>query len=137
MASIDASSFKYASAGVEGFYERFAIAGNIGATGTDNANVFYAHEPMRVLGADMYAGTAGTTNSTTVNIVNGTGTVTLASPTLGSTVAVTATPVVAASALSLALNDRVQLNITAIQTTNAIDLYCKLYLYPTRLIYLS
>lgn len=137
MASIDASSLKYCILGAEQFIANFAIAGNIGATGTDVANVFNAQEPMRVLGADMYVGTAGTTNSTTVNIVNGTGTVTLASPTLGTTVRATTTPTVAASALSLALNDRVQVNVTAIQTTNAIDLYCKLYTFPTRLLNLS
>ena len=133
MASIDASSFKYSLLGVEPFIAQFAIAGNIGATGTDVANAYYATEPMRVLGADMQVGTAGTTNSTTINIVNGTGTVTLVSPTLATTVAATATPQApAASALSLALNDRIQVNITAIQTTNAVDLYAQLYLLPTR-----
>jgi hypothetical protein len=133
MASIDASSCKYAFIGMEPFMVRFAIAGTIGTTATDAANDYYAIEPYRVLGVDMQVGTAGTTNSTTVNIVNGTGTVTLASPTLASTVTATATPQnVAASALSLALNDRIQVNITAVQTTPAIDLYIQLYLFPTR-----
>jgi len=132
MASIDAGSLMYTIQPIV-VEEKFAIAGSIGVTGTDVANALYASEPMRIIGADMQAGTAGTTNSTTVNLVNGTGTVTLTSPTLASTVAVTAVPAVpAASALSLALNDRVQLNVTAVQTTAAIDLYVRLYLIPTR-----
>ena len=133
MASIDASSLKYAMIGVEAFVQKFAVSGTIGATGNDVANAYYATEPMRVLGADMQVGTAGTTNSTTVSLVNGTGTVTLVSPTLGSTVAATTTPQApASSALSLALNDRVQLNVTAVQTTAAVDLYVQLYVMPTR-----
>jgi hypothetical protein len=133
MASIDASSLRYCMIGAEPFIARFAIAGSIGATATDAANAYYANEPMRVLGADMQTGTAGITNSTSVSLINGTGTVTLVSPTLGTTVAVTATPQApASSALSLALNDRVSLNITAVQTTAAVDLYVQLYLFPTR-----
>ena len=133
MASIDASSLKYAMIGVEAFVQKFAVSGTIGATGNDVANAYYATEPMRILGADMQVGTAGTTNSTTVSLVNGTGTVTLVSPTLGSTVAATTTPQApASSALSLALNDRVQLNVTAVQTTAAVDLYVQLYVMPTR-----
>lgn len=136
MASIDASSLKYCMLGAEIFTEKFSYAGSVGATATDAMNIVNVSEPMRVLGADMSAGTSGTTNSTTVNIVNGTGTVTLVSPTLGSTVRATTTPQApASSALSLALNDRIQANITAIQTTPCIDLYIKLYLFPTR--YLS
>ena len=133
MASIDASSLKYALIGAEPFIARFAYAGNVGTVGTDVMNSYTANEPMRVLGADMQAGTAGSTNSTTVNIVNGTGTVTLTSPTLGNGIRVTATPAApASSALSLALNDRIQVDVTAIQSTNAIDLYAQLYLFPTR-----
>lgn len=138
MASIDASSLKYCiTNGAENFIARFATAGSISATGTDVCNSYTANEPMRVLGSDMNAGTAGTTNSTTVNIVNGTGTVTLASPTLATTVRATTTPTVAASALSLALNDRVQMDITAVQTTPCTDLYVQLYLFPTRLLNLA
>ncbi|NTW31767.1 MAG: hypothetical protein HGB12_03945 [Bacteroidetes bacterium] len=138
MASIDASSLKYGNIGAEPFIARFSYAGTVGATGTDVMNAFHAQEPMRVLGADMYAGTAGTTNSTTVNLVNATGTVTLSSPTLSSGVAATAAPQApASSALSLALNDRIQVNVTAIQTTPAIDLYIKLYLFPTRYLNLN
>jgi len=52
MASIDASSLKYAF-DCEQYIEKFAVAGSIGATGTDVANAFYAREPMRVLGSDL------------------------------------------------------------------------------------
>ena len=68
MASIDASSLKYAMIGAEAFITNFAVAGDIGATGTDVANAWYAKEPMVVLGADLQVGTAGTTNSTTIDI---------------------------------------------------------------------
>lgn len=68
MASIDASSLKYSMVGAEAFMERFSVAGTIGATGTDVANAYYAREPMIVLGADLQVGTAGTTNSTTVDL---------------------------------------------------------------------
>jgi hypothetical protein len=68
MASIDASSLKYAMIGAEVFIANFAVAGAIGATGTDVSNAWYAKEPMVVLGADLQVGTAGTTNSTTIDI---------------------------------------------------------------------
>jgi hypothetical protein len=132
MASIDASSLKYALIGAEMFTARFAIAGNIGATATDVANVYYATEPMRVLGAELQVGTAGTTNSTTIDLNKGGTTMFTTKPTLASTVATTATPFTADSATSLALNDKVSMDIDAVQTTPAIDLYAQLYLWPTR-----
>ncbi len=132
MVSIDAGSLKYCT--IEPTIARFAIAGSIGATGTDVTNAFYATEPYRILGADMQVWTAGTTNNTTINLVNGTGAVTLTSPTLATTIRATTTPASpASSGLSLALNDRVQVDITAVQTTRAVDLYAQLYLFPTRL----
>lgn len=139
MASIDSGTFKYSSLlDINQFKQKFIIAGNVGATATDAANVFYADEPYRIIGSEIYAGTAGTTNSITCNLVNGTGTVTLSSPSLATTVAYNAAPTApAASALSLALNDRVQLNVTAVQTTPCIDLYVHLLILPTRFLTLS
>lgn len=135
-ASIDSNSFKYSVIlGAEPYIVKFAIAGTIGATATDAANAYYATEPMRVLGADLQVGTAGTTNSTTIDINKGGTTMFTTKPTLASTVATSATPYTADTATSLALADKVTIDIDAVQTTAAIDLYVQLYLFPTR--YLS
>jgi hypothetical protein len=131
MASIDASSLKYASVGVIPFATKFAVAGTIGATGTDVANAFYSTQPKRVLGADLQVGTAGTTNSTTIDINKNGTTMFTTKPTLASTVAASPTPFTADSATSLALNDKVTIDVDAVQTTAAIDLYVQLYLWPT------
>jgi len=137
MASIDASSLKYCMLGAENFYERFSVAGTLGATGTDIANAFYGHEPMRLLGADLQVGTAGTTNSTTIDInINGT-TAFTTKPTLATTVAASPTPFTADNGKSIALNDRISIDIDAVQTTAAIDLYVKMYVLPTRYLSLS
>lgn len=137
MASIDASSLKYAQIWVEAFMARFAIAGTIGATTTGwdaagAANAYYATEPMRVLAADLQVGTAWTTNNTTIDFNKNATTMFTTKPTLATTVASSPTPFTADSATSLALGDKVTIDIDAIQTTAAIDLYAQLYLWPTR-----
>jgi hypothetical protein len=135
LTSIDANSLKYCTIGGEQFIQKFAIAGTIGSTGTDNANSWYAMENYRVLGLDLYVGTAGTTNSTSVTVTNGTGSVNLfGTVSLASTVAYSSTPTNnnSSSYYSLALGDRISLNITAVQTTPAIDLYALMYVFPTR-----
>jgi hypothetical protein len=58
-------------------------------------------------------------------------------PTLATTVAASPTPFTADNATALALNDKVTLDIDAIQTTAAVDLYVKLYVVPTRYLFLS
>lgn len=137
MASIDASSLKYAMIGVEVFVWKFAVAGTIGATGTDVANAHYAEEPMRVIAADIQVGTAGTTNNTTVDINKGGTTMFTTKPTLATTVASSPTPFTADSATSLALGDKVTIDQDAIQTTAAIDEYITLYVFPVRYLYLT
>jgi hypothetical protein len=137
MASIDASSLKYAMVGAEAFIAKFAYAGTIGATGADVANAYYATEPMRVLAADLQVGTAGTTNSTTVDINKGGTTMFTTKPTLATTVATSPTPFTADTTSALALADRMTIDIDAIQTTCAIDLYVQVYLYPTRYLNLT
>lgn len=117
---------------MEPFVKRFAVAGSIGATGTNVANCHYAMEPERVLGADLFVGTAGTTNSTTVDINKAGTTMFTTKPTLATTVASSPTPFAADSGTSLALGDKVTLDIDAFQTTNAEDLYVLLYVWPTR-----
>ncbi|MCX6232117.1 MAG: hypothetical protein NTZ33_11290 [Bacteroidetes bacterium] len=137
MASIDAGSLKYCMLGAEMFMQKFAVAGTIGATGTDIANAYYATEPMRVIASDLQVGTAGTTNSTTVDINKNGITMFTAKPTLASTVATSPTPYTADTATSLALADKVTLDVDAVQTTAAIDLYLQLYVFPTRYLYLT
>lgn len=132
LTSIDASSLKYAMIGAEAFVEKFAVAGTIGATGTDIANAYYAQEPMRVIGADLYTGTAGTTNATTIDINKNGTTMFTTKPTLATTVNASPTPFTVDTTTALALNDRVSIDIDAVQTTAAIDLYVRLYVFPTR-----
>lgn len=134
-ATPDSGTFKYM--GMDAFIVNFAVAGTIGSTGTNIANAWYANEPYRVLGADLYTGTAGTTNSTTIDInINGT-TCFTTKPTLATTVAASTTPFTADSWTSFALNDKITIDIDAVQTTAAVDLYVKLYVIPTRYLFLT
>lgn len=133
MASIDVSSLKYASVWLD--IQDFNIAWTIWATGTDVARVYYAPFPMRVIWADLQVWTAWTTNNTTVDINKWGTTMFTTKPTLATTVASSPTPFTADTATSLALWDKVTIDIDAVQTTSAVDLYVQLYLFPTR--YLS
>lgn len=137
MASIDANSLMYSPYDALQFAKQFVVAGTIGTTGTDVANDYYAMEPSRVLALDMWVGTAGTTNSTSITMTNGTGAVNLfGTVSLASTITYSSTPTNGngSSYYSLALGDRISLNVTAVQTTPAIDLYALLYVFPTRLL---
>lgn len=133
MASIDASSLKYAMLPAE--IKDFNIAWTIWVTGTDVARAYYAPFPMRVIWADLQVWTAWTTNNTTVDINKWGTTIFTTKPTLATTVASSPTPFTADTATSLALWDKVTIDIDAVQTTSAVDLYVQLYLFPTR--YLS
>lgn len=138
MASIDADSLMYAMIGAEAFAWHFAKAGSIAAVETDATNCRYAEEPMRVIGADLQVGTAGTTNNTTIDINKGGTTMFTTKPTLATTVASSPTPFTADSGTSLALGDKVTVDIDAVQTTAAIDLTgVTLYVFPTRMLYLT
>ena len=129
MASIDASSLKYCFDTLE--EAKFAYAWSIWATWTDVANAYYAKRPYRVIWADLNVWTAWTTNSTTVDINKWGTTMFTTKPTLATTVASSPLPFTADSGTSLALWDKVTLDIDAVQTTNAVDLYVYLYLFPT------
>jgi hypothetical protein len=132
MASIDATSLKYCLTGTEAFVQRFVIAGNISAAGTDVANAFVAMEPYRVIGSDLYVGTAGTTGTMTIDINKNGTTMFTTKPSLATTVSYSPTPFTSDSATSLALGDKVTLDIDTVHTTAAIDLYVQLYVFPTR-----
>lgn len=137
-ASIDEGTFKYSVIlGAEPYISKFAYAGTVGAVATNVMNAYYATEPMRVIGADLQAGTAGTTNSTTIDINKGGTTMFTTKPTLATTVASSPTPFTADTATSLALGDKVTVDVDAVQTTAAIDLYVQLYLFPSRFLTLS
>jgi hypothetical protein len=123
----------YSLVGAEPFIAKFAIAGTIGATASGIANTYYATEPMRVIGADLQTGTAGVSGATTIDINKGGTTMFTTKPTLATTVASSPTPFTADTATSLALGDKITIDIDAVHsTTAAIDLYAQLYLFPTR-----
>ena len=128
-----AATFKYTFIAPE--IVKFVVAGTLGAVATNVSNAYYANYASRVIGADLQTGTAGTTNSTTIDINKGGNTMFTSKPTLASTVAASTTPYTADSGTLLALNDKLTLDIDAIQTTPAVDLYVQLYIFPTR--YLS
>lgn len=136
MASIDASSLKYCMLGVEMFQKNFAVAGNI-AVGTDIANKYYATEPMRLIGVDLQSGTAGVTNTLTIDLNKNGTTFMTTKASLATTVASSPTPFTADSGTSLALGDYVTIDCDATTTTLPIDLYIQLYQIPTRYLSLS
>ena len=139
-ASIDTDTFKYSVIlGAEQFTKMFAIAGTIGATATNVANTITAMEPMRVIGADLWTGkdTPGTTNNTTVDINKNGTTIFTTKPTLATTVQSSPLPFTADTTSALALGDDLTLDIDAVQTTAAIDLYVQLYVFPERFLTLS
>lgn len=137
MASIDASSLKYGTIGVEPFAWTFATAGTLGATGTDVANVKYAEEPMVVLGAEIAVRSYGVTNNTTIDINKNGTTMFTTKPTLVSTGSMSLAPFTADNSTTLALFDMVSIDIDAIQTTPAVDLYVTLYVFPSRYEFLA
>lgn len=138
MASIDSGTFKYSVIlGAEPYIARFAYAGTVGAVASNVMNAYYATEPMKVIGADLQAGTAGTTNNSTVDINKNGTTMFTTKPTLATTVASSPTPFTADTTSALALGDKVTIDVDAVQTTAAIDLYVQLYLFPTRFLTLS
>jgi len=136
MASIDAGSLKYAVIGPEKIL--FLRAGTLGAVEADAfppiTNMF---GPCRVIGADPFAKTAGTTNNTTFDINIAGSTVFTTKPTLATTVAYAPTPFTADSGTSWAFGQALTIDIDAVQTTAAIDGGIVLYTFPTRLLYLT
>ena len=99
-------------------------------------NAWYADYAYRVIGAKPCTGTAGTTNNTTYDINKGGTTMFTTKPTVATT-ATTGTIFTADNGTSLAINDRVSVDIDAVQTTAATDGYVYLYLLPTRVLSLT
>ena len=100
-------------------------------------NTQVAMFPMRVLGADYFVGTAGTTNADTIDINNGGTTMFTVKPTLATTVQYSPAPFTADSGTSLAIGNAVTVDQDAIQTTQAIGKYVTLYVFPTRYLYMT
>ena len=137
-ASIDTDTFKYSVIlGAEPYIAKFAYAGTVGAVATDVMNAYYATEPMKVIGVDLQVGTVASTSGTTTLNLNKNGTTFMTTKaTLAYNVASSPTPFTADTATSLALGDRVSVDIDGVtSTTFPVDLYVQLYLFPTR--YLS
>lgn len=136
-ATPDAWTFKYCW--TEAIIANFAIAGAIWATWTDVANAYYAHQPMRVVWAEIYTGIVASTSWNTVADININGTTCFtAKPTIAYNALSVATPFTADNATALALNDRVTIDIdTVTSTTFPMDLYVKLYLFPTKHLFLT
>ena len=135
-ASIDTDTFKYSTI-LSPEKKKFVIAGNIGAVATDVANAWYADKPYHVIGAELSVGTAGTTNNSTIDFNKSGTTMFTTKPTLGTTVAFATTPFTADTATTLSLGDKVTLDIDAVQTTPAIDLYADLIVFESRFLTLE
>ena len=128
MASIDASSCKYFHG--KAIVRAFSVAGTLGATATDVARAWYADIAYRVICAKPSVGFAGTTNNTTFDVNKNGTTMFTTKPTVATT-ALTGTLFTADNGTSLAINDRVSIDIDAVQTTPAIDGYIDLFILPT------
>lgn len=136
MASIDASSLKYAHEKARVI--SFAVAGTI-ATGTDLSSHYNCPMALKVYGADGYHGTAGTTNATTYDInKNGTtmftAKVSIASGATASDVTVGST---ADSGTVTAVSDVLSIDCDSVSTTAPIDAYINLFVFPLQNQYLS
>ena len=133
--SSTASEFKYCINPVE--IIRFVVAGTIGATGTNVANAHYTNYAIKIFGADIQVGSAGTTNSTIININKGGTSLFTNKPYLSSTVAYSPSPFVADVNTDTTTNNKITIDIDAVQLTPAVDLYVQLYVFQTRLLNLS
>ena len=133
--SSTASEFKYCINPVE--IIRFAVVGTIGVTGTDVANAYYTNYAIKIFGADIQVGAAGTTNSTTIDINKGGTSLFTNKPSLASTVAYSSSPFVADVNTNTAANNKITIDIDAVQSTPAVDLYVQLYVFQTRLLYIN
>lgn len=133
--SSTASGFQYCINPVE--IIRFAVAGTIGMTGTNVANAYYTNYAIKVFGADIQVGTAGTTNNTIIDINMGGTSLFTTKPSLSSTVVYSPSPFVADVNTNIAINNKITIDIDAVQSTPAVDLYVQLYVFQTRLLNLS
>lgn len=135
MASIDSNSLYYCTQEVTRI--KLQPFKGTAATGTDQFGQLYAEWPMRVIGADIQAGTAGTTNSMAVDVNKNGTTMFTTKLSLASGVASSPTPFTADNGTSLALGDKITADIDSIHTTPAVNVYVTLYVFSTRLLALT
>ena len=129
MASIDADTLKYSL--TKATVLKWAVAGSIGATGTDVANVHFAESKYRALAFQIFAGTAGS-GTTTIDINDDDTSITSTK----SSITTTGTKgTMAASTSTIAYDSKLTIDIDAIADTTAItDLYCQLFVIDNGLL---
>ncbi|PKP20379.1 MAG: hypothetical protein CVU04_04005 [Bacteroidetes bacterium HGW-Bacteroidetes-20] len=129
-----AVDFRYTHISIQ--VAKFVVAGIIGASGTNVANIFKPEEPVRLIGATLYVNAAGTTGNTIVNFqMNGSNLFTTA-PYLASTQSYSL-PFSPISGTLITENDIVSMNLITPQTTPCSDLYANLLIFPQRLLFLN
>ena len=133
MSSIDSGSLKYCKLPVN--KEKFVMAGSISITGENVTNVYYSDADYRVIGSDINVNISGGTNGSTTIDINKDGTSMFTTkPTLNSGVNYSTSPF-AANNSSLAVGNKVTIDIDSYCAIPATDLYVNLYLFPTRYLY--
>ena len=113
----------------------FAYAGVL-ATGTNISRKYKADCQTKVFGADGLHGTAGTTNATTYDI-NKNGTTFMTTKLSIASAATVGDGFTADDSTELALDDVVSLDCDSVSTTQPIDVYVDLFIFPKQNIYLS
>ena len=113
----------------------FAYAGVL-ATGTNISRKYKADCITKVFGADGLHGTAGTTNATTYDI-NKNGTTFMTTKLSIASAATVGDGFTADSGTELAVDDVVSLDCDSVSTTQPIDVYVDLFIFPKQNIYLS
>ena len=134
MASIDSDSLKYFSEKARVY--KFAIAGTIGATGTDLANKVMVELPSKIYGADIWAGTAGN-GTTTVDINKDRTTMFTTKPSI-TTINQNDLGNTADNGTTADTGDYLTIDVDAVaSTTKIVDLYVNLYYIPNYNSYLE
>lgn len=130
--SIDADSFKLYLLPVEMF--KFVVAGTIGAQGTTVGNRHYANFDYVAIAADLQLETAGTTNSTVVDINHNGSSMFTTKPSLATTVKTSPTPFSANQNIGISAGAELTLDIDNVQVNPGVGLYVQLYVFQARLI---
>jgi len=123
------NTFKYALEKAEKV--TFAQAGTI-TVSTNIGRKWKADKPYRVFGADGLHGTAGTTNATTYELLkNNTSNSLFTTDISIASAATIGNGFTADDNSSLALDDVVSLDCNTVSTTNPVDVYVDLFIFPT------
>ena len=134
MTSLDANTFEYCLLPVH--EQKFVVAGSLNSVNTNIANIWMPSCNYRVFGCFAYVGTVGTTNNTTIDINDDGTSMFTTKPSIASGSQYTSTIATSNSGLIIGKNSIVTIDLDAVQTTPANDLYVSLYVCPTRYMYL-